>query len=1093
MVSTAPTREDFEQVDQQLVALGWKEATYSNAGELPLGTKKFSAQVCSLLFSGAEIPEDFLNPNHDFRAIYATRAGASPKRFHTLTYEGPPEVLCAAVKERGTKFALTCMNTRESRFDSLFCCTFPEGPLVAVIMAICDPEFHCPIPRKADYLVDWAAMVADLVVKIDTIRWAARHKYLHVLSPELLESRLEEHLNTAIEENISLVGPLGFVLVHRALNNRFDRDRLIAMIIAEMEIVPRRRDRQQMVTLLMETLGLSDADLLAHQTQLGPLLSTGEPSVIEAIGTRLIPLVKDADLVDVALGALYTKTNKALKQVLHALAQRHTPSPEIVEEFAPALVPLLDSTDSHVLQYARELMQAWGIEAASTSDKPEAQMWQETPPLWEVPRYDAGSVSVESVMEALGRLPKENFYSDVDVEIFLSRYFALVHYDPDMAQRAIQGAPYGARQWLFPNYFNGDMDTYMWLYGEKYIVAGRDATVVMLAAQMPSILSEPSYIDLRITVDDFVQRLEKYHQCGAPVYEPDFVLALLRLDLSGIDQRGVQKRLSEFTMPVHTWQGEALEQNAGQIAAAYIAHPYAEPALEPHFGRWFPMALQAPPALKHLPRRFTRSAWLDETIDPATVPSWGDGAWTLLRRESSSKGPTLGRIAAQAARSQRPFGPGLAINMLNIQRPTTAGELEGVYEALMHSWERGLVRPGVADVRYLGWKDDLTSCRGIAQTWGQLAREGLLSVIWPLYDALLAQAFIRKTTPAGVSDVAASMARLAPHVLAAVLAGRAPKSALLAQGARAWAERAGTSKVIEAAQEIVAVLGECDASAEQLTSVAQGNKSLSSEEFQALWCLPESAPGVVLDTTSVRILRGETPLVAHQIWTEFQLRDYPGRSFLLVEPSRLQDWIFRDRCTIIERTETPLRISHAPRRSMYWNGEKFVIEDYDPNYRSKKRPSRLPDVAIVAMFAGLQNTHNDEYGSARYAVKKLLGSMLVDPDSTHSAMQVLLNHTDLFSPGKVIGFVTNNPASLPSLWPLITDSLSFAAKQEKNPHWLNRILDAALEHTGLLRYGIEHGFIHPEDFAALDSIAGQAKASAARKKARELHAILNLA
>ena len=76
----------------------------------------------------------------------------------------------------------------------------------------------------------------------------------------------------------------------------------------------------------------------------------------------------------------------------------------------------------------------------------------------------------------------------------------------------------------------------------------------------------------------------------------------------------------------------------------------------------------------------------------------------------------------------------------------------------------------------------------------------------------------------------------------------------------------------------------------------------------------------------------------------------------------------------------------------------------------------------------------------------------------------------------------------------LNEAIAFAARQGKPPHWLNRVLDAALRHARTLAEASRRGLI-PADAAAwpgLTDLAERKGSTAALRKARELRAALGL-
>lgn len=1094
------SEKDIARTHQSLAELGWSTTTCEQALTLPLGPKELQTKVCALLRPPLSIPDDFLNEDRSIRVLYAIRAAESPKNILWSGFHGSPEILARAFHNQGVSYVQKVGKhftfEPENEFEGFYYSNYRLG----VITAISDPEFNCPIPDNPDYLRAWGLMAAISVVKLDRV---TRYFDDDELSAELLEPRFDEHCQKAIELDLPLWGPWGYILSFQVNRGRGDRAQLIARLLTALEVEPRTQDRRIITEILTKELEVTTEDLRRHQEVIAQLLGTADPMYVNAFAAQLIPAVEESNLFDVALGALYVKTLKGQKIVLDALAKRNPPSLDIAESFAPSLQTLADSADTQVAKRAADLMGKWGLVAASTSEKPEAGMWRETPPLWEVPRFEPGEGTLESVIAALkdmptspgsGFVPRSITYSDLSVDIFLHRYHELARTDGQMAKRAIQGAPGNIRGGIVKTRAERSGISW-WQNKDGSPVVHRDEAVLLFAQEMPCILSAPSFEDLRITLDDFLDRLEQYDQLGRAVQGPDLVLALLRLDLSGADVDAAKQRLKNLNVPIKKNSlGSKTQQepkgNAAVVASVYLSEPYVEPTLKSANGTWFPLNLDTPRAISSLHDQLRKAA-IHRQIDPAAVPNWGDAAWVNLRWFPTLPVNALGKMAAQAARLSRPFGPGLAMNMLAIQRPTRRGELVGVREALWQAWERGILRPGVAGPRFLDWEVHVTSFKGVAATWEELARDGLLSVVWPLFDAVLTYAFKRSSTTPGASEIAEAMARLAPHVVAAVDSGVADKSALEAPGARAWAGKTGSSKVVKAAKQVVEALGEVAGVQAQPQPVKkpQGRKVSNLTE---LWAPDESTTAVFHPETTMKVIAGETPSTAKELWTEFQLPQYPDQSFIIPVPLIFGFDVKKNDWRVFERLETPHRHFIGDYKRMYWDGTSMMVTESHDTITPIDPPRPAPQPVIVAALAGLSAGDSDQSYSTRNLLRGLIKRKRIGTASCRQAVQVLVASGGVWSPAKAMSIINKNPEFLPQLWPLITDTIAFAAGEKTNPRWLNKVLDAALANSESLVYGTEAGHIKAEDWAGLVTIAAQKKASAARTKAQELKETLGL-
>jgi hypothetical protein len=94
----------------------------------------------------------------------------------------------------------------------------------------------------------------------------------------------------------------------------------------------------------------------------------------------------------------------------------------------------------------------------------------------------------------------------------------------------------------------------------------------------------------------------------------------------------------------------------------------------------------------------------------------------------------------------------------------------------------------------------------------------------------------------------------------------------------------------------------------------------------------------------------------------------------------------------------------------------------------------------------------------------------------------------------MMGSIEREMRALPVLWPLLTESIRFAASQQKPPSWLNRVLDVALLRAPVLRAASAAGRIPAEDAAwpGLAELASRSGSSAVLTKARKLVVELGL-
>ena len=169
--------------------------------------------------------------------------------------------------------------------------------------------------------------------------------------------------------------------------------------------------------------------------------------------------------------------------------------------------------------------------------------------------------------------------------------------------------------------------------------------------------------------------------------------------------------------------------------------------------------------------------------------------------------------------------------------------------------------------------------------------------------------------------------------------------------------------------------------------------------------------------------------------------------------------------------------------NLVWNGSRLV-----PHLASESGAPRGPITTSMhaAVLAGLCHDGEARVHAMR-AVRDLAERGLVSSQAVRLVMPALLVCPDV-SPAKMVTAIEKEPRTLPALWPVITESIRFAAHAEPLPRWLNRVLDVAAAVLPQLIAAAGHGWI-PEEAAQLTGIrdiAARHGRQAALVKARAL-------
>lgn len=819
-MSIHPQLRDAEQVFREL---GWEGASLEDALTLPLGTKEQQKRALAGLRGGEwdEVEyenrpglgthlrrKSLLTVDGALLAIFAIRVGVSPTRTLELLRWIPQDYRFPLMSQRSPAsrrrfVTAACRPTQRLWEDDLS--TYGELAVALVIRGNLD------LPDDVHYFRDWAYIAARLLPTVLTSNDPPKILTL----PEILPS-FGAHLPAAIALSVSATGPFGLVIPAAVTEGIITREEAITSVIEALDITIRPSERRQWLDILFKDLAATDTDLLAHVERLIPLVASAEPVFVESVACPIIPLVDQANLADLALSALYVRSMKALKRVVQSLAQRSAPDEDVLAIILPRLEELLRTRDSALRTQIRKLLTAWGIETPLASptdlsgDGSSVFFWRATPPLWEVPAWCPPEPTFDGLSHALSKVIHQPVEAEsLEHEGFLASAIEVAYRDPADARRAFVGCP--------ESFF--DRAIYWWAHegpgrrNHRFFWDGptlhyqRMWAVFSYLGTIPCLLSAPSKLDMTISINDLIERLRRYEEAGARVLAPDLTMALLRLDMQIDDIPAARHAARMMEVRVKPQRMMPFAHRAGKILAAYLADPAVEPESFPlghtHAERRIRGA-SLPRALRGRPKPCLKRRPLE--CSPAIFPFWRR-FHALPLRWSENVTPQLGFTALQIARSAQPLSAEAAINLLGVQRATKSLETGNhCAQALRDAWERGLLVPGVADVRSLDYQETPSSLKAFAEAMREFAQEGMLSLIWPVLDDLIALSAARTDMLAGTSTLSELMADCAPAVRHAIDSGVAPMSATNVPGLRALAARPGSSKAVRAAREAIALL-----------------------------------------------------------------------------------------------------------------------------------------------------------------------------------------------------------------------------------------------------------------------------------------------
>lgn len=725
-----------------------------------------------------------------------------------------------------------------------------------------------------------------------------------------------------------------------------------------------------------------------------------------------------------------------------------------------------------------------------------AGLWQPTPPVWRVPAFDPGPATPEALTALAAELTgRRDGVVDVTVERFLATANAVARRDPADARDALRGVrntELPGLSWVAlwrddPGQL-ADVDT-----PYRGLLTIREAAAFHRLGAVPVLLSEPSTVDLHVSLTDLVTRLRAYAAAGATAGEADLVLALTRLDTTSATAAELESALAEVSntrVRVVRLDGTALGAHAAAYLRHWLADPIAEPSLELNGRFWRMPALRIPTALAELSRWFGYQSY--QSPEAAIFPGWGDAALQSLGYGGGEVQRYVGVLARQAARRRMPLTPGAAVNLLGAQRTPTPDTAADLYDAVQEAWDRGLLRPGIADVAYLDWVQPPGSLAAFATAMLDLAPTGALPAIWPVLDSLVAESVSARRMRAGTLEIVDAIGALLPEVLAAVADARAEASVLLLPGVRALAERPGASLAVKTARELVArlpVSAPVVAPGPAPAPLAESVMVPLDPPFDDIWAKGAGEVPAIPDgaTMSVHWDAGGTRFLAFDLTVPGE----PDRLFRVVK-----GWTY-DLTVERQCAATAFRPGELPTGQrdswLHWDsaaGRLVVSPDRDwatgsPGPLSAKaRPARLSD-ALVAVSLGLMAQSGDDAFTGREAVATLVNEGRFGTDAVAAAVRVLLAQPDVM-PGRLVRVIEEHLPVLPTLWPIVAELLRHAAEQKSLPRWLNQVLDVTSLRAGYLAEATRRGILPAVTWDPLREIASRSGTSAALVKAGAL-------
>ena len=816
-------------------SLGYEETAYENILSLGIGTKEEQGIAREGLKSGEWVQVKQLSENSygfvpvidvDLKklAVFALRIGVEAKRAANVIGRGD-EMALQAIMDRGENYAIQFISAAESGNRRAW-----EHSL-SVLGMLCLKLLHrmnLPIPESMEYMKDWAAASSVILL-------GAKKDYLFddsfTLEKEEILRRFVEHIEKGISLNMPGTGPFPDLLFFGVENHLLSKETAKEYIFDALYIAKRPGDRKAWVELL-DKLGCAEKDFMDRAENLIPLLGLGESPLIERFAPALIENISEELLYPVLISCTSAKVKKTKKMLFNSVLKRE--KPKSANDFVEWLSLYLQDEDQSIAGLAEKLALSWGLALEQEESTKELQgLWRESPKLWEVPRISLGEGTTESLTDMVALLSdRKECVEDLLFEQFLALANQIAYKNPEEAKISLAGIPNSdsGTLWALGRWARGietkpvEESRQRFWQGEKEIVkieyrellTMRRELLFRTMGQWPCLLSTPSFEDLSISIEDFLERLSLYQaEKFSYVSEPDLQLALTRLDMETFSKEDISKckeerskcveKLQELDLKIQLPSGEFLQDEEGkdvllgELIAAYLQDPYVEPDFFPGETPYWKVELKMPESLKALPYRLSYSHNALFSI----FPNWGDYSLTAVHRDFEVY-HGQGIIMRQLARRRKPLSKGALMNWIAVFGRLSDENAEEALKANREAWERGLLLPGIADISYLDWSGgELSNLANLAVAMDFMANEGMLSLLWKAACDAVEQSLKMPRILAGTAELVKFLRDYLDEVIFAVEKKLASKEALEMKAIRILAGKSGSSKAVSYAKEIL--------------------------------------------------------------------------------------------------------------------------------------------------------------------------------------------------------------------------------------------------------------------------------------------------
>ena len=1112
-------------------SLGYEETAYENILSLGIGTKEEQEIARDGLKSGEWVQIKQLSENSygfvpvidvDLKklAVFALRIGVEAKRAANVIGRGD-EISLQTIMDRGENYAIQFISAAESGNRRAW-----EHSL-SVLGMLCLKLLHrmnLPIPESVEYMKDWAAASAVILL-------GARKDHLFddsfTLEKEEILRRFVEHIEKGISLNMPATGPFPDLLFFGVENHLLSKEAAKEYIFDALYIAKRPGDRKAWVELL-DKLGCAEKDYIDRAENLIPLLGLGESPLLERFAPALIENISEELLYPVLISCTSAKVKKTKKMLLNSVLKRE--KPKSANDFAEWLSLYLQDEDKSISGLAEKLALSWGLVLEQEESTKELQgLWRESPKLWEVPRFSLGEETAESLTDMVTLLSdRKECVEDLLFEQFLALANHIAYKNPEEAKMSLLGIPNSdsGTLWTLGRWARGietkpvEESRQRFWQGEKEIVkieyrellTMRRENLFRTMGQWPCLLSTPSFDDLSISVEDFLERLSLYRaEKFSYVSEPDLQLALTRLDMETFSKEDISKckedrskcteKLKDIDLKIQLPSGEFLQDEEGQdillgeLIAAYLQDPYVEPVFFPGETPYWKVELKMPESLKALPYRLSYSHNALFSI----FPNWGDYSLTAVHRDFEVY-HGQGIILRQLARRRKPLSKGALMNWIAVFGKLSDENAEDALKANQEAWERGLLLPGLADISYLDWSGgELSNLANLAAAMDFMANEGMLSLVWKAACDTVEQSLKMPRILAGTAEIVKFLRDYHDEVILAVEKKLVSKEALEMKPIRTLEGKSGSSKAVSYAKEILEKLGTIENTSKSKTIATVETPA----DFERVWLPLPEGKSLLEDHVTFRVKGLELRKNEKVFQFDLDLPEDSDCSYQVVIAGWLYALAHEGQVSAGKIDRNGELIEEENVAWLHYDSvqKKIVVSEFRNWRGGNKSPlegEATPYSKLFLSFAvALLAQDGDSIYGAKSLFKELVQAGTLSLKTVREITRLLLSYEEI-SPAKLVRIVEKESELLSicwgMLWECIKDAGSKTVETGKPPAWINRILDICIYYAAYLREAAKRGSISKEDalWPGLLEMANCSAKSTAVKKAKELAKVLGI-